>query len=406
MTAPEIGACVEIIRAMNENLGAPPLAFVDTYGCQQNEADSEKLRGMLCEMGYDFTDDEFSADLIVINTCAVRHHAETRLFGNVGALVHTKRQKPGQLIALCGCMMQEETNVKKVRESFRHVDLVFGTHALPRFPQLLYEALGRSGRVFDRDDGEGCSITEGMPVRRGPPPRAWLPVMYGCDNYCTYCIVPYLRGRERSRTPENVLKEASELIAGGYTDIMLLGQNVNSYGKGMCLDFSGLLEEICRLEGDFKLSFMTSHPKDAGERLFETMARNPKIKRHLHLPFQSGSDSILRAMNRGYTRDGYLEKIDAAKNLIPQINLTSDVIVGFPGEGEEEFEETLDLMRRVRFDNLFTFIYSKRPGTSAALLPDDTPALVKRERMARLLALQASIRNPSAPTRSGRRDDK
>ena len=385
---------IDRLRAQNETSPTPPLAFVDTYGCQQNEADSEKLRGMLAEMGYAFTDDERLADLIVINTCAVRAHAETRVLGNVGALVHTKRDKPDQLIALCGCMMQEPSNAEKVKRSYRHVDLVFGPHALPRFPELLWEALRRAGRVFDFEEGDG-KIVEGLPVLRGARPRAWLSVMYGCDNFCSYCIVPYLRGRERSRTPEHILREAGDLIRDGYTELTLLGQNVNSYGKGLTppVDFAELIDRVCALPGEFTVGFMTSHPKDATPRLFDTMARNPKVRRHLHLPFQSGSDRILAAMNRGYSGAGYLALIDCARAVMPGISLTSDVIVGYPNETEQDFLDTLDLMRTVRFDNLFTFIYSKRPGTPAAGLPDDIPDSVKRERMARLLSLQAAIRN-------------
>ncbi|MDR3207810.1 MAG: tRNA (N6-isopentenyl adenosine(37)-C2)-methylthiotransferase MiaB [Oscillospiraceae bacterium] len=381
------------LRAWTGGAETPPLAFVDTYGCQQNEADSETLRGMLAEMGYAFTDDEYAADLILINTCAVREHAEMRVLGNVGALVHTKKAKPGQLIALCGCMMQEPEAVEKVKQSYRHVGLVFGPHALPRFPQLLYEALEKTGRVFDVDEGDN-RIVEGLPVRRGEPPRAWVSVMYGCDNFCSYCIVPYVRGRERSRTPENILRETAALVADGYTELTLLGQNVNSYGKGLpgSPDFAGLLDAVCALPGDFTVGFMTSHPKDATPRLFDTMAKNPKVRRHLHLPFQSGSDRVLAAMNRGYTRAAYLGLIDRARAAMPGLNLTSDVIVGYPNETEEDFEATLALIRRIRFDNLFTFIYSKRPGTPAAALSDSVSDATKRERMARLLAAQKEIR--------------
>ena len=389
------------VRAHNEMLPAPPLAFVDTYGCQQNEADSEKLRGMLSKMGYAFTDDEYQADVIVINTCAVREHAEMRVLGNVGALIHTKRAKPDQLIVLCGCMMQAPSNVEKIKRSYRHVDLVFGTFALPRFPRLLFEALGRTGRIYDVDQDDG-TIVEGLPVYRGPKPRAWLSIMYGCDNFCSYCIVPTLRGRERGRTPENILHEAEELIRDGYTELTLLGQNVNSYGKGQGCDFAQLLSWVCALDGDFTVGFMTSHPKDATHRLFDTMAQNPKVRRHLHLPFQSGSDRVLRAMNRGYTRADYMALIAYARDVMPGLNLTSDVIVGYPNETEEDFAETLDLMRHVAFDNLFTFLYSKRPGTPAAELPDDVPGEVKRERMARLLTLQKEIRDQNSSTRRDR----
>jgi tRNA-2-methylthio-N6-dimethylallyladenosine synthase len=385
------------VRALTGGAETPPLAFVDTYGCQQNEADSEILRGMLSSMGYAFTDDERAADLVLINTCAVREHAEMRALGNVGALIHAKKAKPGQLIALCGCMMQEAEAVEKIKRSYRHVDLVFGPHALPRFPQLLHEALRQSGRVFDADEGDG-RIVEGLPVYRGAPPRAWVSVMYGCDNFCSYCIVPYLRGRERSRTPENILREVSALLKDGYSELTLLGQNVNSYGKGLCgdVDFAGLLAAVCALPGQFTVGFMTSHPKDATPRLFDVMARNPKVRRHLHLPFQSGSDRILAAMNRGYTRADYLGLVDCARSAMPDLNLTSDVIVGYPNETEEDFEATLDLIRRVRFGNLFTFIYSKRPGTPAARLADAVSPETKRERMARLLAAQKMIRDELA----------
>lgn len=380
------------LRALHGGADAPPLAFVDTYGCQQNEADSEKIRGMLAEMGYGFTDDEYRADLIVINTCAVREHAEMRVLGNVGALIHTKKAKKDQLIVLCGCMMQEPEAVEKVRRSYRHVDLVFGPHALPRFPELLWEALRRAGRIFDFDGSDG-SIVEGLPVRRSAPPRAWVSIMYGCDNFCSYCIVPHVRGRERSREPSLILREVETLVRDGYTELTLLGQNVNSYGKGLspAVDFAALLNNVCAVSGAFSVGFMTSHPKDATRRLFDTMARNPKVRRHLHLPFQSGSDRILAAMNRGYTSARYEELVAYARSVMPGLNLTSDVIVGFPGETEADFCDTLSLMERVRFDNLFTFIYSKRPGTPAAALPDSTPPDVKRERMARLLALQKEL---------------
>ncbi len=377
------------LRALHGGAAAPPLAFVDTYGCQQNEADSEKLRGMLTEMGYVFTAEEASADVIVINTCAVREHAEMRVLGNVGALTHTKKARQNQLIVLCGCMMQEPAAVEKVKKSYRHVDLVFGPHAMPRFPELLFNALARTGRIFDLDDGDGL-IVEGLPIQRGERPRAWVSVMYGCDNFCSYCIVPYVRGRERSRDPDIILQEVQSLIADGYTELTLLGQNVNSYGKGLtpAIDFSALLTRICALPGDFSVGFMTSHPKDASRRLLDTMAQHPKMRRHLHLPFQSGSNRVLSAMNRGYTRDEYMALVDYARAVMPDINLTSDVIVGYPGETDEEFEDTLDLMRRVRFDNVFTFIYSKRPGTPAADTADPTGADTKRARMARLLAQQ------------------
>lgn len=380
------------VRARNSALPVRPLAFVDTYGCQQNEADSERLRGWLREMGYGFTRDEHTADLIVINTCAVREHAEQRVLGNVGALVHTKRENPDQIICLCGCMMQEPRMAEKIKQSFRHVDLVFGTHALWRFPELLCRILSRRGRIFETPDEPG-SIAEGVPVARQDKVRAWVSIMYGCNNFCSYCIVPYVRGRERSRAPGAILDEVRSLAAAGYREITLLGQNVNSYGKdlGLGMDFSALLEAVNDIEGDFLIRFMTSHPKDASLRLFDTMAGCAKIAPHLHLPFQAGSDRVLRAMNRGYTQEGYLALVDALRARIPDIVLTSDVIVGFPGETEEEFEETMELLRRVRFDALFTFLYSPREGTPAAAMPDPVPKEEKAARFQRLVELQNRI---------------
>lgn len=389
--ARQLAYCARV-REMNEALPARPLAFVDTYGCQQNEADSERLRGWLAEMGYAFTGDEQDADVIVINTCAVREHAELRVLGNVGALTHTKRKKPGQIICLCGCMMQEPHMAEKIKTSFRHVDLVFGPHVLWRFPEFLSRILTRRGRIFETADDPG-SIAEGIPVVRQNGIRAWVSIMYGCNNFCSYCIVPYVRGRERSRDPEIILNEVRELAAAGYKEITLLGQNVNSYGKdlGGDMDFSALLKAVNDAEGDFLIRFMTSHPKDASLRLFDTMAGCEKVAPHLHLPFQAGSDRVLAAMNRGYTKAGYLALIDALRARIPDIVLTSDVIVGFPGETSEEFEDTLDLLRRVRYDALFTFLYSPRTGTPAAALPDPMPREEKAANFQRLVDLQNEI---------------
>ncbi|MGN1004672.1 MAG: tRNA (N6-isopentenyl adenosine(37)-C2)-methylthiotransferase MiaB, partial [Oscillospiraceae bacterium] len=353
-------------RVLERNTAAhkSPLAFVDTYGCQQNEADSERIRGYLAEMGYGFTQDENEADVIVINTCAVREHAEDRVLGNVGALVHTKRRKPSQIICLCGCMMQEPRVAAKIKDSYRHVDIVFGPHALWKFPELLWRVLSRRGRVFDTEDQPG-SVAEGIPVVRQSAVKAWVSIMYGCNNFCTYCIVPYVRGRERSRRPEVILDEVRQLAAEGYKDITLLGQNVNSYGKDLeeDVDFAWLLEQVNAIPGDFLIRFMTSHPKDATERLFDAMAHCEKVAPVIHLPFQAGNDRVLKAMNRGYTYESYLAKIKALRERIPDIVLTSDVIVGFPGETTEEFEDTLKLIKEVRYDALFTFIYSPRPGT-------------------------------------------
>ena len=372
--------------------GENPLAFVDTYGCQQNEADSEQIRGLLQEMGYDFTEDEAEADVIVINTCAVREHAEMRVLGNVGALTHTKKKKPDQVICLCGCAMQEPHMAEKIRRSFRHVDLVFGPHVLWKFPQFLFEVLTRKKRVFSTDPCDG-NIVEGLPVVRQGKLKAWVSIMYGCNNFCSYCIVPYVRGRERSRDPQRILDEVRQLVEEGYKDITLLGQNVNSYGKdlGLNMDFADLLKACNDIPGDFLLRFMTSHPKDATQKLFETMASCEKVAASLHLPVQAGNDRILKVMNRNYTRADYLDKIRRLRELIPDIVLTSDIIVGFPGETTEEFEDTLSLIEEVGYDSLFTFIYSRREGTPAAQMPD---VLTKEEISAnfqRLVARQNEI---------------
>ena len=369
-----------------------PLAFVDTYGCQQNEADSERLRGYLARMGYGFTDDVEQARLILINTCAIREHAEQRVLGNVGALVHVKRRHPEQLICLCGCMMQEPTVAEKIKQSYRHVDLVFGTHALWRFPEMIHTLLTRRGRVFQNADEAG-SIAEGIPMVRQDNVKGWVSIMYGCNNYCTYCIVPYVRGRERSRKPEDILAEVRELAASGCKDITLLGQNVNSYGKDLeePMDFADLLEQVNAVPGDFLIRFMTSHPKDATQKLFETMAKCEKVAPALHLPFQAGNDRVLKVMNRRHTREQYLEKVRALKKLIPDIVLTSDVIVGFPGETTEEFEDTLKVLAEVRYDALFTFIFSPRTGTPAASMDDPMSREQKLENFNRLVAMQDAI---------------
>ena len=369
-----------------------PKAMVDTYGCQQNEADSQILRGFLAEMGYDFTAAEDQADVVVINTCAVREHAETRVLGNVGALTHTKRKNPNQIICLCGCAMQEPHMAEKIRNSFRHVDMVFGPHVLWRFPEFMHRILTQRGRIFETADDPG-RIAEGLPVVRDKGVKAWVSVMYGCNNFCSYCIVPYVRGRERSRAPGEILKEVESLVAQGYKDITLLGQNVNSYGKDLAedVDFSDLLRMANDIPGEFLLRFMTSHPKDASQKLFETMAACEKVAPALHLPFQAGNDRVLRAMNRGYTHEQYLAKIKAIRALIPDIVLTSDIIVGFPGETTAEFEDTLTLLEEVRFDALFTFIYSPREGTPAAKLPDPLSKAEKSANFQRLLARQNEI---------------
>jgi len=375
---------------MGQNI--TPTAYVETYGCQQNEADSERIRGMLVESGYAIVNEAEGADVVVMNTCAIREHAEQRVFGNLGALTHTKRRHPRQKIFLCGCMAGEKKVSDRIKKSYPYVDGVFSTHHLWQFPQILWRVLDVGKRTFMVEDEPG-SIAEGLPVVRSNQLKSWVSIMYGCNNFCTYCIVPYVRGRERSRMPEDVLAECKELIANGCKEITLLGQNVNSYGKdlGLGIDFADLLARIAELDGDFLIRFMTSHPRDASKKLFDTMAKYPKIAKQLHLPFQSGSSRVLKAMNRHYDREKYLSLVEYAKSVMPDLVLTSDVIVGFPGETEEEFEETLTLIEQVRYDALFTFIFSPRVGTPAASMEDPTPKEEKSRRFDRLCNLQNSI---------------
>ena len=372
--------------------GRTPRAYVETYGCQQNEADSERIRGMLAQSGYAIVQEAEKADVVVMNTCAIREHAEQRVFGNLGALTHTKRRHSAQKIFLCGCMAGQETVVNRIKNSYHHVDGVFSTHHLWQFPEILYRVLTGKKRVFFTQDEPG-SIAEGLPQLRDQTLKAWVSIMYGCNNFCTYCIVPYVRGRERSRKMEDILAECRQVIANGAKEITLLGQNVNSYGKDLAekVDFADLLAEIAKIPGEFLIRFMTSHPRDASKKLFDTMAAEPKIAKQLHLPFQSGSSRILKAMNRHYDREHYLELVNYAKSVMPDLVLTSDVIVGFPGETEEDFKETLSLISEVHYDSLFTFIFSPRPGTPAASMEDPTPKEEKNRRFDELCALQNSI---------------
>lgn len=379
----------EKIKDMFAAREAHPVACVDTFGCQQNVADGQKLMGMLETCGFTFTQDPKEADLVILNTCAVREHAEQRVFGNLGILTHTKKENPEQVICLCGCMAQEERVSKRVKESYRHVDLVFGPHALWRFPELLWQVYEKRKRVFAVDDEHG-TIAEGIPVVREKGVKAWVSIMYGCNNFCSYCIVPYVRGRERSRDPQCVLQEVRELVEAGYKDITLLGQNVNSYGNDLDLgyDFADLLADIDQIPGEYLIRFMSSHPKDATKKLFDTMARCAHVAKQLHLPFQSGNDRVLREMNRRYTRAQYLELVNYAKSVMPGLVLTSDVIIGFPGETEEEAMDTVSLVEEVGFDALFTFIYSPRPGTKAAAMPDPASRREKQKWFDKLLEVQ------------------
>ena len=380
------------IRALHEGRTVPPLAMVDTFGCQQNVADSQHIMGMLEAMGFGFTDDPARAAVVVLNTCAIRDHAEKRVYGTLGALTHTKKADPEQVICLCGCMAQRPEVAEKVRQSYRHVDLVFGPQALWKFPELLYNVYTQRRRVFSVADEHGA-IAEGMPVVREGRTRAWVSIMYGCNNFCSYCIVPYVRGRERSRDPEQIIAEVRQLVADGFKEITLLGQNVNSYGKDLDTpyDFADLLTALDAIDGDYLIRFMSSQPKDATQKLFDVMARSRHVARQLHLPVQSGCDRVLRAMNRPYDKAKYLELITYARKVMPELVLTSDVIIGFPGETEAEAMETVALVEQVRFDALFTFIFSPRPGTPAAKMDDPVSREEKQKWFDRLCDTQNRI---------------
>ena len=369
-----------------------PKAFVHTYGCQGNVADGERLEGMLEQMGYELTSEVEGADLVLYNTCAIREHAEDRVFGNVGALKPLKVANKDMKILLCGCMMQQERVAKKIRTSYPYVDVVFGTHVSHRLPEFLYRSLGRGEKIYELPDVDGV-IAEDLPIHRDSDFKAWIPIIYGCNNYCTYCIVPYVRGRERSRDPKLIIAEAKELIAKGYKEITLLGQNVNSYGKhpDYGCNFSDLLKELNAIEGDFTIRFMTSHPKDCTYELLDTMASCEKVARHLHLPFQSGSNRVLDAMNRRYTREKYLDLLSYAYKVMPDLSVTSDVIVGFPGETYEEFLETVSLVREAKFTSMFTFIFSPREGTKAAAMPDPVSREEKGRWFRELLNAQEEV---------------
>ncbi len=387
---PFMGDVAELVKARAK--GPAPLAYVRTYGCQQNVADGEKIKGVLAQMGFSFTEEPENADFVLFNPCAVREHAEDRVFGNVGALKNIKRRNPGLLIAVCGCMTEQEHVAERLKKSFPFVDIVFGTNKIHRLPEMMYTALSGSQRVFLRG-GEEPNVLEGLPVRRDGTSRAWVTIMAGCDNFCSYCIVPYVRGRERSREPERVYEEFRGLVESGYKEITLLGQNVNSYGKGLekPANFAELLRRLDGVDGDYRIRFMTSHPKDASRELFDVMAQSRHIPHCIHLPFQSGNDRVLREMNRRYTREEYLSLIRYARKVMPDVSFTSDVIVGFPGETYEEFQDTLSLIREVEFTNLFTFIYSPRKGTKAAEMPDPVSHKEKTEWFAQLLRVQEEI---------------
>ncbi|MBD5111209.1 MAG: tRNA (N6-isopentenyl adenosine(37)-C2)-methylthiotransferase MiaB [Ruminococcaceae bacterium] len=367
----------------------PPIAHVHTFGCQQNVSDGEKIKGMLAEIGYGLTDSPDGADLVIFNTCAVRENAEDRVFGNLGSLKHEKERNPAMIIAVCGCMVEQGHITEKIRRSYPHVDLIFGTNALYRLPELIYGQLSDRKREICVPDGD--VISEGIPILRESKIKASVPIMYGCNNFCSYCIVPYVRGRERSRKPSDIIEEIKSVLADGAREILLLGQNVNSYGKELGTSFSELLREINALDGEFRICYMSSHPRDFTKELIDTIAECEKVTRHFHLPVQSGSDRILGLMNRHYTRDDYLRIVEYIREKVPGAAITSDIIVGFPGETYEDFRETLSLIEEVRFDSLYTFIYSSRKGTKAAEMDDPITDEEKGKWFRELLDVQGRI---------------
>ncbi len=367
----------QLLLRMEAEAGRKVLFHITTLGCQMNARDSEKLRGILKTVGYVECDREEDADFVLYNTCTVRENANNKVYGRLGYLHGYKKKNPRMIIALCGCMMQEEKVVARIRQSYRFVDLIFGTHNIFKFAELIVETLSERHMVVDIWEGTD-QIVERLPNDRKYPFKSGVNIMFGCNNFCSYCIVPYVRGRERSRRPEEILREIRDFVADGVIEVMLLGQNVNSYGKNLeePMTFAQLLTEIEKIEGLERLRYMPSHPKDLSDELIAVMGRSKKICRHLHLPLQSGSSRLLKVMNRRYTKERYLELVEKIRAAVPDIAITTDIIVGFPGETEEDFEETMDVIRRVRFDSAFTFIYSKRTGTPAAAMEDQVPEVV------------------------------
>ena len=382
---------IDEVRKIFSEREAPPLCCVHSYGCQQNVSDGEKLLGQLSLMGCGVTDDMTAADIIILNTCAVRENAELKVYGNIGELKRLKEQKPDMIIAVGGCMGQEPKTAEKIKKSYRHVDIVFGTFAAKELPRLIYEALTQRRLIVDTAE-RNTECFEDIPAVRNEKYKAGVSIMYGCNNFCSYCIVPHVRGRERSRPREAIVREVRELVAAGYRDITLLGQNVNSYGRGLAepCDFATLVEELDAIPGDWWLRFMTSHPKDAGRRLIDVMAAGRHIAPAFHLPLQSGNDRVLHAMNRHYDMARYMDTVRYMREKIPELTLTSDIIVGFPGETEAEFEDTLRALSDIRFDMIYSFIYSPRKGTPAAEM-EQVPEEVQKNRFARMLELQNGV---------------
>lgn len=396
-----IEKCRVYVSAFQVEHGRAPRACVVTFGCQMNARDSEKLRGILKEMGYEEASEE-KADFVIYNTCTVRENANTRVYGRLGQLKPRKKKHPHMMIGLCGCMMQEPEVVEKLKKSYRFVDIIFGTHNIYKFAELVATRLMSERMVIDiwKDTD---MIVEDLPNKRKYAFKSGINIMFGCNNFCSYCIVPYVRGRERSRDPGAIVREIERLVADGVSEVMLLGQNVNSYGKTLDtpMTFAGLLKEIEKVEGLRRIRFMTSHPKDLSDELIEVMKDSKKICRHLHLPVQSGSTDILAKMNRRYTKEQYLELVEKIRKAVPDISLTTDIIVGFPGETDEDFEETLDVVRKVRYDSAFTFIYSKRTGTPAAAMEDQVPQDVIKTRFDRLLKEVQAIAAESCAVHEG-----
>ena len=377
----------EYVKRKSEELGRNLTVHITTFGCQMNAKDSEKLLGILEKIGYEETDDEKAADFLIMNTCTVRENANQKVYGHLGMYQSRKKKAPHRMIAICGCMMQEPDEVAKIRSSYRFVDIVFGTHNIFKLAELLYQAFTKKEQVIDVWEGTD-QIVEDLPAVRKYSFKCGVNIMYGCNNFCSYCIVPYVRGRERSRKPEEIIAEIKRLVADGVVEIMLLGQNVNSYGKNLeePMTFAQLLRKANQIEGLKRIRFMTSHPKDLSEELIDAMRDCEKVCLHLHLPLQSGSSRILKLMNRRYTKEQYLDLVDRIRAKVPDVSLTTDIIVGFPGETEEDFLETMDVVRKVRYDSAFTFQYSRRTGTPAAVMEDQIPVDVVKDRFDRLLA--------------------
>ena len=397
-----IAKCREWVRDFEQRNGRVPNSCVTTFGCQMNARDSEKLEGVLKQAGFAAEPDERKADFVIFNTCTVRENANQRLYGRLGQLGRSRKRNPDMKIALCGCMMQEAGVLEKLKKNYSFVSLVFGTHNIYKFPELLSACLDSDRMVIDVWE-DTDQIVEDIPSERKFSFKSGVNIMTGCNNFCSYCIVPYVRGRERSRRPEDILREIKSLVVDGVVEVMLLGQNVNSYGKTLedPITFAQLLTEIEKIDGLERIRFMTSHPKDLSDELIEVMGKSKKICRHLHLPVQSGSTRILEKMNRRYTKEHYLMLTEKIRRAVPEISLTTDIIVGFPGETEEDFQETLDLVRRVRYDAVFTFQYSRRTGTPAAVMEGQVTPEVMKDRFDRLLAEVQAISSEVCSVHTG-----